>query len=573
MTEEAVYDKAERVVVGLKKKVTVSGVITPQDAGGANPNSVAGDLAALQAKLMQPARTLKYLDRSLGQVTVNDPADLNTKWDLAWGPKPLSFRASPLGVGNAVKFEWECEWFTVECTAVGGVMSWCYSWRVGHDEMGLSKRELIGSVEIPLTRRSEGARDVVATADYLKEQINPPELTGFKRTWDWQLSEDRRRADYTITDTEVPSQNALPPNVVSINAPHTLRSVAGSLFKKWQWILAASITVPPNYPTSRTADVFFGLLNQRLNYMRDYFRRVYGDKGFVGLPGDISISEDPFTLTVQYAFSMILVITTTREGAPVAIPNEIIVGSGLFLPTPTDWPTWAQSVYAEGGPYSPRSSAGLRYDPGSDALVDLCGGGPRLTNSQAVKNQTPQENDWIIRSPNLTCTMLEYHARTTAFVSNGKALHVPLSESVEPIEEKTHGDMTRYVYEGAALTINRLQRIPRVTHINGKRVIVVEDAVSSAETIGRIGDLPIVLTRWKVIYAQVDWQRESETEDDPRTLPPIPPNPIDNNAGTGGIPGPSGPCENSTPINKIPPRPPSPGKSFGDMLNDEQGGG
>ncbi|WP_439625707.1 hypothetical protein [Gemmata sp.] len=70
-------------------------------------------------------------------------------------------------------------------------------------------RIMTGKVTIPMTRRNKDERVPSTSADEWRSRVSPAQLEGFRRTSNYELSEDRRTLAFTITDEEMPEE--LPP--------------------------------------------------------------------------------------------------------------------------------------------------------------------------------------------------------------------------------------------------------------------------------------------------------------------------------------------------------------------------
>ncbi len=169
-------------------------------------------------------------------------------------------------------------------------MAYNYGYAVSKDRSGYSRRTLSGYIEIPIMRNSVKDRTVPDCVDRLKETVYPPVPNGIRRTTDdWKVSLDRRRADFTLIDEEMPP-NPLPIHATDATASHTVESLDRGFFH-WQGTIRGSYEVSRLGSRSDSFAMFTTLLKDRLGAVQELAGKNDAGVGVI-VPLSLTLMED-----------------------------------------------------------------------------------------------------------------------------------------------------------------------------------------------------------------------------------------------------------------------------------------
>lgn len=407
-------DSAGRAVKYVHYSITLSATI-------ATANQLAGQttdttLASLRRLLTAYAGEFHLDFAGFGPLAVNCPGGVPTVGlasavrDCVWGPKPALLRWKPLGQ-LAAEVTWSVDLAVVECPPPlaanpRGILEWCFSVGYEYDQSGYGKRTYKGHIVIPQTRATVGARNVPDSVDRLKESVNPPLIPGFRRiSGTWDISEDKCRADWSVTDVEI-GPNYPPPGVVEVSLEQgaTTGKPPAGFGGQWFGSLRGTYEVARDVPRSAPYTYFLAVLIDRIKQAQATpFVLPQGGKQKKNayLIWNFSISEPEIHGRRCASFAATWMFYASLQ--------TIVKASGMWRPVPnSDWQRWAASL--AGTAFNARGNARLRFDPAGDALVDLCqpnnptlrGQGlppePALQHlrTQTLKNPLPPpETSWI----------------------------------------------------------------------------------------------------------------------------------------------------------------------------------
>lgn len=273
--------------------------------------------------------------------------------DVTFGPHPRVVTWEPVGYENAVHVVWECEFCVSACNRWFGIMALNYGISTRIDTGGYTTRTVSGYLEIAMTRVGRSTPD---TADAYRNSVIVGHMANFQRETTWNLSSDKRRADFTIVDTEIKSPNAYAPGVIRIDANHSANwSIAQSSRLPQQ--IRASIELAQGQPRSRAWEIFRAIVNTRLGYVSPRERFIQG----------LSADESLFGNTINFSISY---YTFIKANESVMDTIGIWNGTGLFTPLGlSTWQAWKTSV---GNLQSHYGQARIQHDPSQEQIVDLC---------------------------------------------------------------------------------------------------------------------------------------------------------------------------------------------------------
>lgn len=339
-------------------------VFADQPAG--EDSDIGTYIEAMRAQLTQFGGVLHIERMGLGNFQIN-----TLQSDVVWGPKPRAVRLEPEGSKAAWKLTFTVEVHLGECDdgllpadPRLGILEFCYKVDYGIDLLRYTRKTTTGHIQVAATRRAVDDFSLPDHADRFREQITPAIPFGFRRVSDnWSLSEDKVKLSFSITDEEMPP-NLPPPNVLTVEASHTISSTNLGMVE-WVNNLSATYEMGTNRSRGECYYHFRDLLNRRLEHARRNSRGFLDRRGRriggVVIPLSFSATE-PIYGRQAGNFSAAWRLVTDLGTA--------VFASGLWQrPGDNDWAAWNVSHAAIMGP---RGHAGLRFDPNEDSLVNLC---------------------------------------------------------------------------------------------------------------------------------------------------------------------------------------------------------
>lgn len=299
----AVYDEANLRLRYYSNVLNVTFIVTkemvPESLGsvttGTDLGTVDNYVAAIRQVLQEPRRPLYINYQGLGfksvqikpvnYVTTGDVyVEPNTVGDVAGGPLPRTFNIEPIGTSHAVRITWSIEFFTLRCLHFlensllkkEGLIAIANDFQYGINESGVSSVTYSGYAEFAFAIKESNEHRTVfleqlKTRTSLGPAISNYQEKGFRCTkQEYTLSRDQRRIEFSIVLEEQPTDNALFPYSVKVEAKHRVKSslynkekLSGSGFHTWINDISVTVTMAPGYPGSLAFAIFLWILNQR----------------------------------------------------------------------------------------------------------------------------------------------------------------------------------------------------------------------------------------------------------------------------------------------------------------------
>lgn len=352
---ETIYDASGRHRTGLKHYLWVRSHAMRASFGETNNSEAMGSVKSL---LTEPGGPLIIEDEGFGlPLYVNVTSNPFSKWDSDSGPKPRVIRWSPVGHTNVAEIIWDCEFTIPPCdwnTEFPMVES--VSYRVGFsiNAKGYTTRTASGVITIQQLRINgvdgDAEDGIWQSADDYREFFTLARLPNAERTQTFNLSEDKKRLEFSITDTEIESPSAYPANIIKINAPMRMRvRYPNQEANNNQQHFSVQMELAPTAPRVYAWELFQTLFNIRIQGYRDEDHEL--------IITDIDLSEDWFTNSFAFHVSFTV---------PGLAFNKLLETGGWFRTVETNtWQEWADSDgIAES--MSRRGIAGIRH--GNDEI-------------------------------------------------------------------------------------------------------------------------------------------------------------------------------------------------------------
>lgn len=425
-----VQDAAKRTVVYVVYSITIRFY-----AHVAAPSNMNSTMDTIRKQLTAQAGAFYYVDKGLGDISVNIPN--GTKRDVLWGPSVKMLKLRQIGI-NAVEGVWHIDVAIPECanaSFAGRIMEFNFKVAISIDTSGYSKRTYSGHIRIPMTRNSQSDRTLPDSVDRYREDIYPALVPGFRRIpGEFTIDESKTRMDFQITDVEV-GPNYPPPGVVDVRADHSYSNAPGKLFEhtgtiiaEYEIIRGLNTKVALNYFKELVASRLKGLKTIAAGPIPDAWK-AWGLPQIPALLGVIpmqfSASEPEIYGKKKARFSLTYMVVSTVVDFMTA---------GLWRPAPSsNWSVWSKSMSAGAdGAWKSRGQAYLKVHPDQDVLVDLCIPPPNvgtLTGRKKTDGNPPPEDWWPFKKPDPFASWLLYENDIIFEQRSSTIVHTPLAES------------------------------------------------------------------------------------------------------------------------------------------------
>jgi hypothetical protein len=385
-------DPARNVVVN-EFEMEVDSIITSPD-----PLTCDEFVEDVRRQLTKAGGELSISGKAVGNHWVNSFEPLAPK-DVEKGPIYTALDFEPLGGGVTCGVKFGIRWVVPDCDdavydSFLGFLEHTYSIQTNVND-GYTTRSIKGRLVIPQSRADSGSRFPADSADrqkpYLAIKHPLPTQFAFRRSWQFNLSEDRAKLDYTITDTEM-DYEAPPPGCLKADESYEISTQPGSALVSWTATLSGRYEVPRYGNIQDAVNAFFETMLQKISACESI--RLTTKRG-----------EVP-TAVVPLAASLRQPNIRGRRVAELSVTwmvtgslRDILERSGLWTRVSNgDHVLWAVSMDGvrddfglPASPFDPRGNiqAFFDFDVATDEVEDLCRPGEPPPESQ---NQPPNRN-------------------------------------------------------------------------------------------------------------------------------------------------------------------------------------
>lgn len=387
VTEQYGYDPSDRVVEGTRFLLRVETIICNEAAVVTTPaNYYAAqydckdEVHEARQKLSKPGKQLLIEHNGFAPRW-----DINGAYsvirDISWGPKPRVLSWEPIGDTASCEVVWECEFFIPICNGdsnvqFNGLSSLSYGIGYSYDRRGYTTRRISGEISIALSMSENNNGALIDSIENYRDKLILNKPKNFAREVSWDVSPDKRTAQFTIVDSEISSPNAWPPGVVNITAQHRVGWTRSSL-NRINNTISATIEMAPDQLKARAWLIFRDIVQTRLQYAM--LGQAMVSPGEDNSPPVIFLNtfdvveelyENRVSFQIGYYF------------LNVANLDRLFKLTGLFQavswvnqPSPT-WDTWDETVkhlQPFQGNGTDRGLSDLKFDNNSDKPITLCG--------------------------------------------------------------------------------------------------------------------------------------------------------------------------------------------------------
>lgn len=393
---EFVKDEAQRTTIYHKMTFAIRGYAT-------DPSGVDSSLTNLRNKLSKQGQEFVFTGHGLGNdIIVNATSGAGLR-DVKWGPIPQILEWEPVGANKAIAFTWQVVVHLPVCgggfsDATRGLLSLNYGATFRINDRGYTTRTIKGHLIIAQTRNG---RTVPDCADLYRNLLAIGKPDDFTREQDYDVSLDKSRLDFSITDTQIESRNPYPQGVVRISAGHRVAWSSRSRAKLANRI-SMEIEMAAGYSAAAAWAIFGTIVGQRIAIAQQF-------SGSTGVSGifieSLEVEEDIFGTRLGFSMGWRIL-----GSLPQAMLTNLSLATGVWTPVQNaNWQYWSYSLQQAN---SNRGNAGLVLLPQNDTIIDLCGAGSTInwnaSDSQPQNPQFPTAQPLVPRCPPKGKSWLRY---------------------------------------------------------------------------------------------------------------------------------------------------------------------
>jgi len=345
---ECVQDASNRTTKYMAYTITVDGLVTLNDDVG--DKTVDREWMFLRRQLTADAGVLVYTGKGFGQpFIVNQPG--GTLFDVNWGPKPKLLEFVPLGASRSAKIKWTVTTYIPEFAApvrVGTqVLQFNQESSVGYNEDGYSTLSISGTLEIPLTRPTQGTLTLTRTVDdfrqvWMSKISNSFDLTRFRVTArEFPTSRDGRTMEWKFGLEELPPMGP-PLGILTAHGSMTckpMKQINGIIGVRWLTTLKATYTIPKGQPRRMAYVMFMSLWIYR---MRQALNGVVQGT-------NVPVAPTPFQASAPWISTILSWVGVGPGAPPPVIPAPVQNIGPPIGPGPNPVPTVGPPNPANGG--------------------------------------------------------------------------------------------------------------------------------------------------------------------------------------------------------------------------------
>ncbi|MGH8743515.1 MAG: hypothetical protein ACREUY_04475 [Burkholderiales bacterium] len=386
---EFIRDEAERTVIYSRHTIEAQAYFS-------DASSTDSQLESIRSKLNHQGGALTFINKGFGDDLVVNAAGGGGLRDVKWGPKPETLYWEPVGAAGACEVIWKVSTCVPVCgrgasDRTSGVMALNYGVDIAIDERGLSTRTISGYIEIAQTRTA--FMGIPDTADNYRFMIQPVIPDGFQRSNTWRISADKSRADFTITDRQLPTKNPYPAQVTNIRGNHRVSWSRGRRSLSKINSISLEVELALGAPAALAWQMFGQLVKSRVDYaarngLTAFLDEVVSDEEIFGLSYAFGCSYRLLSNAGQAMNQGSQDFANLNPNIPQAVFD--VAATGQWQPVGTDWNLWRTSL-VNAGVFGSRGLALLTV-PSTDIIVDLCG------DAQQASFSKPQSSTSLVRA-------------------------------------------------------------------------------------------------------------------------------------------------------------------------------
>lgn len=393
ITEKPIWDDARRAILYQEITIKVTSIVAAPDSSTLN-----NTMQLIRARLNEPGRQLTFKNAGFGDDLLVNQLDGSGVRDVKFGPKPEVHTWNQIGSSRAVECVWSVTVCVPTCNNSGSLrssklMALNYSVSTSLDD-GYATRTTAGYLQICLTR-VPGTKRIDDCADLYRSLVNPTKPANFTRRSDWDVSADKSRVDFAITDTENRSDQAYPQFVIRPVGRHRVGWRRDGNAMTLVGTISMELELDQQHTQNYGWNIFYTIARQRL--------AAAADGGKVFLLRSLEIEEDIWGKASSFELTYTFITKSVDN-----FVQSMLTDSGIWQPIGTDWNRWSASM---GKVFDQYGASQLRTRPETDLIVDLCSNDTIPWGGDSVPApiaQKPQQTIFQNRKPDPKQSYISY---------------------------------------------------------------------------------------------------------------------------------------------------------------------
>lgn len=545
--------------------IDIEAIVDPNYNNAVGKATTEDALEQIRSVLLTSNLAFEFLSKGLGDDwDVRYQPNQAGREDVTYGPRPVSLTFEPIHANKGARIVWTIVVNTPECLdqtwpARGLCEFWCTS-SVNINRKGYQTLTRTGYLELMggtnTKKLKSNAQASKLFKKYVATLLNVQSMQGYHLEQSYDFSPDDRSCNFTLTYTEIESDNAYPNGVVEISCEHDMGSnlLAGdpyqSFFKTWTNTMSCQIELRPKTPKLRAWAIFATIASQRISQGIEYEFEMVNNRRVVTkikvpLILSIRVHEDIFAHTVS--FDIVWVSHARSLG-------EIFRRSGMFKKVSgTDWDLWTADV--RGTIQNPDGAYPLLSYGVTQAIIDPCSPIPKPSVPDTTRDVIPFVTPGIFRPecPPAYASWIDYKNKFIYSQEIGVVDHRRYKdeEDIKRITPEASGrndeiildaglntkaakadfyrqdfgsDIVWVTMKGFAIRLGRPTKPPILKKIGGKDVQIVPERNEVTDTVTSSDyECPTYVTTWEITYEVLGYPKgdvvgEKEATDETNEL-------------------------------------------------------
>lgn len=394
---------------------------------GVSPTGVAANASYPTSSKQDPLVSAGDLSPILPDVLTFRVASNN---DLNFGPRPTLLVCEPIGAARVWRIVWSVEVALPTCcvafsTNTGTIcltpthlnspavdtnnnlivteFNYAMAWSI--DEERFTTRTITGAIEVqgwmgvttkagleadhPTNAYAGMVLNQRLLADRLRKSFAIP--PGFIRDMQYDMSRDKRKLEFRLTDREIPSDNPYFANILECNA--TAEVEGNPLGANFNFTISGNYKIQPGVAKAWAYLAFLFLIYEKLKYLQlatAEVKTTVGPKYDISyrpgiMPRTVRMKEDLYARTCQFSFRFTVFCSL----------HQVLFATGMFNRLPGTWQTWTNNQSPSMKSHIGDAEVTFGDQKKNESMSQVCNN-QRLADDASYFNPQKQNNEQYI---------------------------------------------------------------------------------------------------------------------------------------------------------------------------------
>jgi len=535
-----IYNNQGTTVKYIEYQIEIEAIVYPTSfdlIAEARP-STDNPLELIRTSLLQSGKPLQFRDRGFGKLFQFNTTPNNHTVD--WGPKPQILLYETMGGFKAARVVWAITARQAECIEGGGsyhsITEFWVTSSIKINKSGYQTLTRKGYIE----KRAKPGTGGISKGfrGFVYRLLGPESMAGYHLEQDYVFSPDDLSCEFTLTYTEIESDNVYPSGVVDIECNHAMGSklLAGDPFavgfKRWTNTMDCTIKLRPEVPKVQAWAIFGYIASERINQgIPDPITRwILGElitEYKIPIILSLEIRESMFANEVSFSVKWVSTVDAIKDA---------IRAAGMFKPVTsnTSWLLWTTDI--RNNAQNPDGAYPLLEEGNSNSE------NPKTSCSASVEYNIPQSSR-AFREPIYIVGVFDNDCppEDQSWIDMQNAYYVNTKEGRKVFNRYRNKDQVRRGYynpdtkktsveldqrhnqdisgadffeqdfgnddftitmKGYAIRLGYPTNPPQHDVIGGKKVKQLDNQSHfSSRVMSSFGNCPVIVTTWEITYA------------------------------------------------------------------------